>query len=138
MSSKTNAISYPVAPTAVGMTGLPLPFSLATQVGNLIFVSGQASVDKAGAIVQGTFEEEFRRTMENLRGILEAAGSSLDQVVQVRSYVRDASNLALYNSLYREYFKEPYPARTTLTHCLPENLHFEIECIGLVDDGSGE
>jgi len=130
----SNAISYPVSPADVGAVALPLPFSLATQVGNLVFVSGQASVDKAGAIVSGTFEEEFRRTMENLGAILKAAGSSFSQVVQVRSYVRDSANLGQYNALYREYFTEPFPARTTLTNCLPPTLHFEIEVIALVPD----
>jgi 2-iminobutanoate/2-iminopropanoate deaminase len=124
-------IKYPVQPGDNGLPATPLPFSLATQVGNLIFVSGQASVDENGAIVSGTFEEEFRRSLENLKKVLEAAGSSLDKVVQVRSYVRDPQNVRLYNELYREYFKEPLPARTTLTHCLPEVLHFEIECIAV-------
>jgi 2-iminobutanoate/2-iminopropanoate deaminase len=107
----------------------PLPFSLFTRHGDLIFVSGQASVDATGAIVPDTFEGEFRRSLENLRRVLRAAGTDLDRVLQVRAYVRDPANLPLYNRLYREYFSEPYPARTTLTHCLPETLQFEIECI---------
>lgn len=122
-------ISYPVP---VGTTiGTPLPFSLATQVGDLIFISGQASVDENGAIVSSTFEAEFRLSLENLKRVLEAAGSDLAHVVQVRSYIRDAANLPLYNQLYREYFQSPFPARTTLTGCLPESLHFEIECIAV-------
>jgi 2-iminobutanoate/2-iminopropanoate deaminase len=125
-------IQYPVAPGDNGLPATPLPFSLATQVGNLIFVSGQASVDENGAIVAGTFEEEFRRSLDNLRKVLEAAGSGLDKVVQVRSYIRDPQYVKEYNALYREYFKEPLPARTTLTHCLPVALHFEIECIAVV------
>lgn len=125
-------IDYPVQPGDVGLPATPLPFSLATQVGDLLFVSGQASVDKNGAIVPGTFEEEFRRSLENLKNILEAAGSGLDKVVQVRAYVRDAAHVKLYNALYREYFQEPLPARTTLTNCLPETLHFEIECVAVV------
>ena len=127
----SNVIQYPVKPEDAGWSNVPLPFSLATQVGNLIFVSGQASTDENGQIVPGTFEEEFRRTMENLRKLLLAAGSDFDKVVQVRSYIRDAANVKLYNELYREYFPEPRPARTTLTNCLPEALHFEIECIAL-------
>lgn len=127
----SNSIQYPVTPTAAGWADVPLPFSLATQVGELIFVSGQASTDENGQIVPGTFEEEFRRTMENLRRLLHAAGSDFDKVVQVRSYVRDAANVKLYNELYREYFPQPQPARTTLTNCLPEALHFEIECIAV-------
>jgi 2-iminobutanoate/2-iminopropanoate deaminase len=128
-------IEYPVSPTAVGLPETPLPFSLATEFSNLIFVSGQASVDKTGTIVPGTFEEEFHRTMDNLKAVLEAAGSDLQHVVQVRSYVRDPANVALYNQLYREYFTEPYPARTTLTHCLPEIIHVEIACIAVRREG---
>lgn len=110
----------------------PLPFSPATVVGNLIFVSGQASTDANGAIVADTFEGEFRRSVENMRRILREAGTDLNQVVRICSYVRDPANLSTHNQLYREYFTEPYPARTTLTGCLPESLHFEIDCIAVV------
>lgn len=108
-----------------------LPFSPAVRVGDLIFVSGQASVDEKGAIIQDTFEGEFRRSVENLRKVLESAGSDLKHVVQTRNYVRDPANVARYNELYREYFSAPFPARTTITHCLPEILHYEIECIAV-------
>ena len=123
-------IEYPVSSET---SRSPLPFSPATKVGNLLFVSGQASTDENGNRVPDTFEGEFRRAVENLRRIVEAAGSGLDRVVQVRSYLRDAENLSLYNTLYWEYFKEPFPARTTLTGCL-ENLQFEIDCVALVGD----
>jgi 2-iminobutanoate/2-iminopropanoate deaminase len=108
-----------------------LPFSPAVQVGDLIFVSGQASVDATGAIVADTFEGEFRRSVENLRKVLEAAGSDLKHVVQTRNYVRDPANVSRYNELYREYFSAPFPARTTITLCLPPTLHYEIECIAV-------
>src|SRR5215210_3054135 len=88
-----------------------LPFSPAVVVGDLIFVSGQASVDAAGKIVSDTFEGEFRRSVENLRKVLESAGSDLAHVVQTRNYVRDAADVPRYNELYREYFSEPFPAR---------------------------
>ena len=107
----------------------PLPFSPATQVGDLIFISGQASVNEKGEIVSESFEGEFRRTMENIKRILTVLQIDLSHVVQVKSYVRDPSYLPLYNKLYIEYFKPPYPARTTIVHCLPENLHFEMDCI---------
>lgn len=112
----------------------PLPFSPAVVAGNLMFVSGQASTDNDGAIVADTFEGEFRRSMENLRTILREAGSDLHHVVQVRAYVRDPAQLGLYNQLYREYFAEPYPARTTLTNCLPESLQFEIDCVAVIPE----
>lgn len=108
-----------------------LPFSPAVQVGDLIFVSGQASVDVTGKIVPDTFDGEFRRSVENLRKVLETAGSDLKHVVQTRNYVRDAANVPRYNELYREYFSAPFPARTTITGCLPPTLHYEIECIAV-------
>lgn len=104
-----------------------LPFSPCVQVGELLFVSGQASVDEKGNIVGDSFEGEFRRSVENLRKVLESAGSDLQHVVQTRNYVRDAVDVPLFNQLYREYFSAPFPARTTITNCLPPSLRFEIE-----------
>lgn len=121
-------IEYPLAPdTPVSH----LPFSPSVRFGDLIFVSGQASVDKTGKIISGTFEEEFRRSMDNLIQILHDSGSDLAHVIQTRNYLRDPANGPLYQELYKEYFKAPYPARTTITHCLPPSLHFEIECIAV-------
>ena len=108
-----------------------LPFSPAVVVGDLIFVSGQASVDLHGKIVSDTFEGEFRRSVENVRRVLVAAGSDLAHVVQTRNYVRDAADLPLFNQLYREYFSAPFPARTTITNCLPPSLRFEIEVVAV-------
>ena len=108
-----------------------LPFSPAVRVGDLIFVSGQASVDATGKIVSDTFEGEFRRSVENLQKVLEDAGSDLKHVVQTRNYVREPANVVRYNELYREYFSAPFPARTTITNCLPPTLHYEIECIAV-------
>ncbi len=108
-----------------------LPFSPATAFGNLLFISGQASVDLEGKLVPDTFEGEMRRSMENLRRILEAAGSGLDKVLQVRAFVDDIEDLAEFNRLYREYFHEPYPARTTILNCFKGALKFEIDCIAV-------
>ena len=122
-------IEYPVAASTPSSH---LPFSPCTKVGSLIFVSGQASVDAAGAIVSDTFEGEMRRSIHNLQMILEAAGSGLQHVVQTRNYVHDPVNLSVFNQVYRELFSAPYPARTTITQCLTEALKFEIECIAIV------
>lgn len=116
---------------------LPLPLSHFRRHNDLVYISGQASVDENGKLVPGTFEEEFRRTLAILQRVLEVAGSRLDKVMQVRAYVRDPANLPLYNTLYVEYFREPYPARTTLTGCLPETLHFEIDCIAVITEERG-
>lgn len=109
-----------------------LPFSPAVKVGDVIYVSGQASVDASGKIISDTFEGEFRRSIENLRSVLESAGSDLEHVVQTRNYVRDAEEVPRYNQLYREYFTAPFPARTTITNCLPTTLKYEIECVAVV------
>ena len=121
-------VSYPQLPETPTSH---LPFSPCVVVGDLIFVSGQASVDQKGNIVTDTFEGEFRRSIENVRLVLEAAGSDLAHVVQTRNYVRDAADLPLYNQLYREYFPAPAPARTTITDCLPPNLKYEVEAVAV-------
>jgi len=108
-----------------------LPFSPSVCFGDLVFISGQASVDAAGKIVSDTFDGEFRRSIENVRKVLAAAGSDLAHVIQTRNYVRDAEDLSLYNQLYREYFTEPFPARTTITNCLPPALRYEIEVVAV-------
>jgi 2-iminobutanoate/2-iminopropanoate deaminase len=108
-----------------------LPFSPSVRFGDLIFISGQASVDAEGKIVSDTFEGEFRRSIENVRKVLTAAGSDLAHVIQTRNYVRDAADVPLYNQLYREYFTEPYPTRTTITNCLPATLRYEIEVVAV-------
>jgi 2-iminobutanoate/2-iminopropanoate deaminase len=107
------------------------PFSPAVRVGNLIFVSGQASVDLSGAIVPDTFEGEVRRSFDNLRKIVEGAGSDLRHVIQTRNYVRDPAKVGRFNELYLEYFSVPFPTRTTITSCLPETLQFEVECVAI-------
>lgn len=121
-------IEYPSAPDTPRSH---LPFSPATKVGELIFVSGQASVDATGKIVSDSFEGEMRRSIENLRKVLEDAGSDLAHVVQTRNYLRDDADLALYNRIYPEYFKAPFPARTTITNCLGAALRYEIDCIAV-------
>jgi 2-iminobutanoate/2-iminopropanoate deaminase len=107
-----------------------LPFSPATKVGNLVFVSGQASTDQKGQVISDTFEGEFRRTMENLRRILRACGSDFDQVARCNVYLKNGGDWDEYNRLYREYFKPPFPARTTIQNCLGKVL-FEIDVIAV-------
>jgi 2-iminobutanoate/2-iminopropanoate deaminase len=113
-------------------TGVPqshLPFSPAIQSGEYVFISGQASVDAEGKIVPGTFDEECRRSFENLKKILEASGLGFKDVVQVRNYVGKQEYLESFNSIYREFFAPPYPARTTLIGCLGDLLKFEVDAI---------
>ncbi len=111
-----------------------LPFSPCVRAGNLLFVSGQASVDDSGKIVKDTFEGEFLRSMSNLQKILETAGASLSNVVQTRCYVDDAADLPEFNRLYAGAFLSPFPARTTITNCFGGVIKFEIDCIAVVED----
>lgn|SRR5690554_1644599 len=108
-----------------------LPFSPALQVGELVFVSGQASVDENGAIVQDTFEGECRRSFENVQKVLAGAGLTMEDVVQVRNYVGKQEYLKEFNEIYKEYFSPPYPARTTIMNCLGTLLKFEVEVIAM-------
>ena len=109
-----------------------LPFSPCVRVGPFVFVSGQASVDGAGRIVPDTFEGEMRRSLENLRAVLRAAGCELSDVVQTRNYVDDPANVPTFNRLYQDYFSAPFPARTTLTGCLGGALRYEIDCVAVM------
>lgn len=106
-----------------------LPFSPAVKAGDFVFVSGQASVDAEGNIVEGTFEEECRRSFENVRNILSAAGLGFKDVVQVRNYVGRQEDLVLFNQVYKEFFSAPFPARTTIMGCLGTLLKFEVDVI---------
>lgn len=112
---------------------LKLPFSHATKFGDFVFVSGQASVDlDTGEIIGGSFAEEFDRSIKNLRTVLEKAGARWEDIVKVGCFVRRDEDLAEYNQLYRTYFLEPFPARTTITNCLPSSLLFEIDCVAVI------
>ena len=116
----------------INTPGVPtshLPFSPAVRAGGFLFVSGQASVDETGKIVPDTFEGEARRSFENLRRVLRAAGLDLRDVVQVRGYVARQEHLAEYNRVYAEFFTPPYPARTTLVGCLRTLLKFEVDAV---------
>ena len=109
-----------------------LPFSPAWRVGDLLLVSGQASVDRSGAIVEDGFEGQMRRSLENLGAILEGAGSSLAHVVQTRNYLRRDDDLDAFNAIYRETFRAPFPARTTLTGCPGAPLLYAIDFMAVV------
>jgi 2-iminobutanoate/2-iminopropanoate deaminase len=109
---------------------LKFPFSHAIRCDGFVFVSGQASVDlQTGAIISGSFAEEMRRSIQNLSYVVASAGARWEDIVKVGCYLKRESDLAEYNELYREFFVEPYPARTTITNCLPGTLLFEIDCI---------
>jgi len=117
-----------IEPILVG--DVKLPFSDAIRCDGFLFVSGQASVDfQTGEIISGAFAEEMKRSIQNLRCVIESAGAHWKDIVKVNCYLRRESDLVEYNRIYREFFDEPYPARTTITNCLPITLLFEIDCV---------
>jgi 2-iminobutanoate/2-iminopropanoate deaminase len=115
--------------TGSGVPQSHLPFSPAIKAGDYVFISGQASVDDEGKIVNGTFAEECRRSFENLGKILNAAGLDFSDVIQVRNYVNHQEDLAEFNQIYREFFSTPFPARTTIMGCLGTLLKFEVDAV---------
>jgi 2-iminobutanoate/2-iminopropanoate deaminase len=112
-----------------GVINSPLPFSPAIRAGDFVFVSGMASADENGKLIPDTFENEARRTYENIKRVLTAAGLDFSRVVQVRCYLSDKKDWDDHNRIYREYFKEPFPARTTLLGCLGDLVKYEVDCV---------
>jgi len=113
-----------------------LPFSSAVRVGNLLFLSGQIG-SKAGTpgLVPGGIEAETRQTMENIKAVLEYAGSSLDRVVKCTVFLGDMRNYAAMNRVYASFFPDGPPARSTLgANGLALGAAVEIECIAVVGD----
>ncbi|MBX3238649.1 MAG: RidA family protein [Chitinophagaceae bacterium] len=105
-------------------------YSDAVVINGFVFVSGQASVDFATSnFILGTIEEETRRTLENVRSILNAAGASLEQVVKCTVHLSDINEFDRYNAVYAEYFPGIKPARTTVQSVLAEGIKVEIDCI---------
>lgn len=115
--------------TGEGIPQSHLPFSPGLMVGDFLFISGQASVDEKGNILNEDFSDECRRSFENVRKILAGAGLNFSDVVQVRNYVGSQEYLTEFNEIYGEYFSKPFPARTTLIGCLGDLLKFEVDVI---------
>jgi 2-iminobutanoate/2-iminopropanoate deaminase len=112
------------APTPIG------PYSQAIRCGNLIFVSGQLPLDpKTGALVTG-IAEETKQVFENLKAVIEAAGSGLDRALKVTVYMRDLSQFAEMNKVYATFFRENPPARSTIqVAALPRGVSVEIDVV---------
>jgi 2-iminobutanoate/2-iminopropanoate deaminase len=107
------------------------PYSQAIIEGDFIFVAGQGPINPlTGTRELGDVRSETKRVFENLRAILQAAGSSLDHVVKCNVYLRDINDFAAMNEVYATYFTAPFPARTTIqAGALPGGIAVEIECV---------
>lgn len=122
-------ISTENAPGAIG------PYSQAIKTGNLVFCSGQIPIDvKTGEFVSGDIAEQTEQVLKNLSAVLEAAGSSLNNVVKTVVFLADMNDFAAMNDVYARYFSDNKPARATVQAArLPRDARVEIEAIGLVE-----
>ncbi|SKC64729.1 RidA family protein [Maledivibacter halophilus] len=116
------------APAAVG------PYSQGVSAGNLLFVSGQMPFNtETGEMVRGNVEDETRQCLENVKAILEEAGTSLENVVKATVFIRDMDQFDRINKVYGEYFNDHKPARACVeVSRLPKDVNVEIEMIAVV------
>jgi 2-iminobutanoate/2-iminopropanoate deaminase len=118
-------ISTENAPGAIG------PYSQAVKTGNLVFCSGQIPIDPAtGEFVSADVAEQTEQVLKNLSAVLEAAGSSLGDVVKTTVFLADMGDFTAMNEFYARYFSDNNPARATVQAArLPRDARVEIECI---------
>ena len=105
------------------------PYSPVVVSGDTVYTAGQIGNDPEGNLVEGGIAEQARRTLENVRTCVEAAGCTLDDVVKVNAYLADLGDFPAYNEVYVEFFSKPYPARTSVQAGLPPGVLIEIEAV---------
>lgn len=120
-------ISTEKGPKAIG------PYSQAIKAGGFVFTAGQVAFDPAtGQLVEGDVARQTARVLDNLKAIIEAAGSSLDQAVKTTVYLKDMSDFAAMNEVYAHYFPKNPPARSTVEAArLPRDVRVEIDLIAI-------
>ena len=113
------------APAAIG------PYSQAIRVGNLLYTSGQIPINPAtGSFVEGGIKEQTRQSLSNIKAILEEAGLTMAHVVKTTVFMADMNDFADMNTVYAEFFAEPYPARSAVAvKTLPKGALVEIEVV---------
>jgi 2-iminobutanoate/2-iminopropanoate deaminase len=123
-------VSTMEAPKAVG------PYSQALRHGSLLFCSGQVAINPdTGEVERGSVAEQTRRAMLNLKGVLEAGGSNLDNVLKTTIYLADLQDFKEMNDVYAGYFPKQYPARVTVAvKELYGGQRVEIDAIAAIDD----
>ncbi len=116
------------APEAIG------PYSQAKTAGNLVFTSGQIAINPKTAQVEAvTIEEQTKQVCENLKAVLEAAGSGLDKVVKTTCFLKNMEDFAAFNAVYGEYFASK-PARSCVAaKQLPKDVLVEVEVIAVTE-----
>jgi 2-iminobutanoate/2-iminopropanoate deaminase len=127
LSVDRQLVKTQLAPAAIG------PYSQAVLAGNTLYLSGQIPIDpKTGHMVSDTIETETARVLENLEGVLTAAGMTLDNVVSCRVYMTDINDYAQINEVYGRFFGANAPAREAVQVCaLPRNARVEISAVAV-------
>lgn len=130
MTCKKQAVTLEKGPKAIGA------YSLGIKAGPFVFCSGQLGLDPAtGNLVEGGVEAETRQALNNMKAILEGAGSGLDRVVKTTVFLRDINDFARMNAIYGEFFAIEPPARSAFqVGALPRAAAVEIEAIALLFD----
>ncbi|CAN5843385.1 RidA family protein [soil metagenome] len=121
-------ISTEKAPGAIG------PYSQAVKAGNMIFCSGQIPIDPTtGEFVSNNVAEQTHQVLTNLSAVLEAAGTSLNNVVKTTVFLADMNDFTEMNEIYAEFFNDNKPARATVQAArLPRDARVEIDCIAVI------
>jgi len=116
------------APQAIG------PYSQAVKAHGFVFTAGQIAIDPAtGNVIEGDVRRQTERVMQNLKAILQASGSSLENVVRTTVFLKNMSDFAQMNEVYGTFFTSRQPARSTVEVAqLPKNVLVEIDVIALV------
>jgi 2-iminobutanoate/2-iminopropanoate deaminase len=124
MSSR-EIVNTSKAPKAIG------PYSQAIKINNMVFLSGQIAIDpETQQFIDGNIETQTKRVLDNLKSVLEASGSSLENVVRTTIYLTDMNDFSKVNEIYASYFSSGMPARSTVcVAALPKNAKIEIDAI---------
>ncbi|WP_432662145.1 RidA family protein [Wukongibacter baidiensis] len=124
---KKETISTKNAPAAIG------PYSQGVKVNNMIYTSGQLPIDIKTGEMPDTIEEQTRKSLENVKAIIEEAGSDMSKVFKTTVFLSDMNNFAKMNEVYKEFFTENYPGRSAVEVArLPKDALVEIEAIATV------
>ena len=115
-----------------GAPRLPLPFSQAVRLGNLVFVSGQGPIDPKTHEVKGDIKAQTERMLENIKAILEAAGTSMENVVSATVYLTDLNHFEAMNEVYAKFFSQDPPPRATVQAGLLRGMLVEMQCMACV------
>ena len=119
-------VATPNAPQAIG------PYSQAVKHAGLVYTSGQIALTPAGEMTEEDIVKQTHQVMQNVKAVLEAAGSSLAQVLKTTIFLSDMDNFVTINGIYAEYFGDHKPARATVAvKTLPKNAMIEIDCIAV-------